>query len=344
MGWAYFLRKELTKSLALIPSKPGLYKRGLLPCAYFHLLYNILTESKTFTSVCQGSTDKPYTIKSCYMHVEKGPERKESWITGCAVLTEDRVIVADYNNNRIKVINVEEELILSRIVLSTSPKDLALVSSDFVAVTLPALDTVQFLSMEGHLPVLDISTRSFKVDGYCSGIECNDDRLFVSFTSPPKVEVFTLEGEVIQSIATDQYGLPLFKSPQYLLLHHGMIFVSDSDEESVVKMSSSGHVISTYQNEALKNPQGLAVTDDGYILICGQDTHNIHLITADCRKVSIILDKTDGIWWPHVTGFCCHSNTVYVSSTSGEPEFDNYLRMYSFTDMNPLSLRLMNSL
>lgn len=271
------------------------------------------------------------------MHVEKGAERKESWITGCAVLSRDLVIVSDYNNNRVKILDVKNSFVLSRIVLQTSPKDLSLVSTELVAVTLPAIDTVQFITLEGYPPVLDIVSRSFKVNGYCNGIAYNDDKFFVSFVSPAKVDILSFEGEVLQTLSTDQHGLPLFKNPQYIVVYHGMLYVSDSHTNSVIKMSPSGHVINTYQNEALGNPQGLTVNEEGNIFVCGQDTHNIHVMSSDCRKLSICLDKNDGISWPHVIGYCRTSNTVYISSTSGDPDVDNYLKVYTFLDKHQQS-------
>jgi len=275
------------------------------------------------------------------MHVEHGAERKESWITGFAILSRDLIVVSDYNNNRVKIINVEESYVLSRIVTQTSPKDLTIISPDFVVVTLPALDTVQFLSIEGRPPTLHASKRAFKVNGYCNGIEYTNSRLFVTFVSPAKLEILTLQGEVLHTLSQDHLGVALFKSPQYLAVYNGTIFVTDSHSNSVVKVSQDGYVLETYQDEALRNPQGIVATDEGNILVCGQDSHNIHSITSQCKKLSVSLGNEDGIWWPHVIGHCRDRNAIYISSTSGEPDRDNYLRMYAFADTGSLSLRLL---
>ena len=273
--------------------------------------------------------DKPYRLDKCCIHVPTNHEKKECWITGSAVLSPDRVVVVDGNNKRVKLINTRNSEIVSRLVLSACPKDVAMVTADRVVITLPSLDTVQFLSIKKPQETLDIA-RSFKVEGYCCGIDCFDDKLFISYSLPAKVEMFSFKGERLNTFATDSNGTPLFRNPQYLAANGDAIFVSDSDADAVVKVSHDGEAVAKYADSSLKNPQGVAITSDDRLLVASQGNHTVHLLNTNCGGVSVVLGKEDGLWWPHVLEVCPDTKTVYISSTSGHPEFDNFLSMYTF--------------
>lgn len=206
-----------------------------------------------------------------------------------------------------------------------------MVTRESVAVTLPSLDTVQFLSIKEPREALEMS-ESFKVEGYCTGIDCCYERLFVSYSLPPKIEIFTVEGDLLESFTNSASGTPLFKNPQYIAANTDAIFVSDSDANAVVKVSFYGDVLATYTDPALQTPQGVAISSEDRLLVCSQGNHTLHLLNTNCEKVGVALSKDDGLWWPHTVDVCPHTKTVYIGFTSGQPEFDNYLSMYTFND------------
>lgn len=206
-----------------------------------------------------------------------------------------------------------------------------MVTREYVAVTLPSLDTVQYLSIKGPEEILEMS-ESFTVEGYCTGIDYCHENLFVSYSLPPKVEVFSLDGVLLKSFANDFSGIPLFKNPQYLAANGDAIFVSDADASSVIKLSCNGEVLAKYTDPALQNPQGVAISSENRLLVCSQGNHALHLLGTNCEKDGVVLCKDDGLWWPHVVDVCQDTKTVYIGSTSGQPDFDNYLSMYTFND------------
>ena len=76
------------------------------------------------------------------------------------------------------------------------------------------------------------------------------------------------------------------------------IYVSDEGQQTVTCLKSDGTVIFQYKDQELIYPRGLCVDDEDNVIVCGGNSHNIHVVTAAGKKSSVILTNKDGIKYP----------------------------------------------
>lgn len=81
----------------------------------------------------------------------KDPEdRKEPWITGCAFLPNDDLVLCDYRNNTVKVLDSKWE-VKDRLEVKYGPWSLSVVSENKVIITVPTEMHLQYLEVFPHL-------------------------------------------------------------------------------------------------------------------------------------------------------------------------------------------------
>ncbi|XP_053402779.1 uncharacterized protein LOC128558036 [Mercenaria mercenaria] len=188
------------------------------------------------------------------------------FITGMVAIAPDTLVCTDYNNYSVKLIDINADKITSELKLTAGPLDITYVSYDQLAVTVAEEKKICFLSFRNGLS----KTRDIAVDGKCYGIAYSKNRFVVSYINPPKVEILSLDGKVLQHIDTDSSGKALFESPRYVAVDRdgNCIYVSDYITHSVIIVTTSGKVLDTYKDRNLFSQQGIDVYSDGSVLVC----------------------------------------------------------------------------
>ncbi|XP_045172829.2 uncharacterized protein LOC123534585 [Mercenaria mercenaria] len=230
------------------------------------------------------------------------------WITGLVAIDPDTLVCTDNNNYSVKLIDIKSDKITSELKLTSGPWDITYVSYDQLAVTLTNEKKICLLSFRSGLS----KTRDFAVDGRCDGIDYSNDRLVVSYVDPPKVEILSLDGKVIQRIDTDSSGKALFQCPRYVAVDRdgNCIYVSDAGDDSVTKVTTSGNVLDIYKDVNLSYPEGIAVYSDGSVLVCNPRNDNLHLLSSGNKKIKTVLNMAE---IPHALCFNTESETLFLS-------------------------------
>ncbi|XP_060589365.1 uncharacterized protein LOC132744627 [Ruditapes philippinarum] len=101
--------------------------------------------------------------------------------------------------------------------------------------------------------------REIKVNGQCRGIAHYQNTLLVSFVEPPKLQILTLDGEVVHNITAGTLGWP---GCVEVNVCGSSFFVSDNNNSSLMKFSFDGKLLATYQDESFKYPRSFTVCED----------------------------------------------------------------------------------
>ncbi|XP_053389362.1 uncharacterized protein LOC128552360 [Mercenaria mercenaria] len=233
----------------------------------------------------------------------------ECWITGMVAVAPDTLVCTDYNNYSVKLIDIKSDKITSELKLTDKHWDITYVSDDQLAVTVTDGRKICLLSFRSGLSKI----RDLAVNGNCYGIAFSNDRLVVSYISPPKVEILSLDGKVIQRIDTDSNGKALFRNPCYVAVDRdgNCIYVSDYLTNSVTKVTTSGKVLDIYKDTNLSDPQGIAVYSDGSVLVCNRGKDNLHLLSSENKKIKTVLNKIER---PQALCFNRESDSLFLST------------------------------
>ena len=265
------------------------------------------------------------------LNVRSKDDKKLSWITGLTVLSESRIVVADQDNQMLKLIDAQKNLVLSGLKVSTKLHDVATILCDQFAATLPIQEKVQILSVyEDELSI----QRSVKVRGKCHGIAFSpDDQHFcITMLEPASVQIVQLDGTVVREISQDENRKLLFSCPEYISVSKDgkYLYVSDYDNDSLTMLSVTGQVKSVFQGQGadkeLVGPKAVFTSENDFVFLCGGDSNNIILLTNNCKNYKIILTHKDGLQNPVCLGELRQSDRTLLVVNGGP----NSLTLYKY--------------
>ncbi|XP_045206722.2 uncharacterized protein LOC123558956 [Mercenaria mercenaria] len=246
--------------------------------------------------------------------VKTSKDKKICWVTGMTLLNPALLIITDHDNNSVKMIDTRSKSVAGQIQLDVNPWDVTSVTSNKLAVTLPNTQTIQFISAFSDKLA---KKNTLKVDGQCQGISCYQGKIVVTFSDPAKLQILDVDGNVLTSVL----GQNMFRYPEYVTASSNGIYTSDWELKTVTRLNWQGDVIGGYGG--LGEPSGIALTDDGTVVVGDNNKHVIKEITCDCFQEKIILRDMKcarAVCW------CTEQNVLYFSSESVNK--NNFLQIY----------------
>ncbi|XP_053395676.1 E3 ubiquitin-protein ligase TRIM71-like [Mercenaria mercenaria] len=262
------------------------------------------------TEICADLKKKTIVDKKAQFVRElnvRGENKSGCRITGMAMISSDEILLADYNSNSLKIINVSENRITSRYSCAHGPFDVTTINIDNSATTLPVPGKILFMNKRGGLS----ESHTIKVKQWCRGIDHHNGKIVVSFTCyPAAVEVLNMKGEILHHA---DYPMSVNCTLYYLGYSNDgkSFFVSDNGGNTVWELSADGQ-LKTKISENLKGPCGLAVTKDGTIVVCNRgDNDKLTLIFPDTRKLQYLFVKN--VKNPEAVLICEDSSKMYIS-------------------------------
>ncbi|XP_053407735.1 uncharacterized protein LOC123547507 [Mercenaria mercenaria] len=256
--------------------------------------------------------------------VKTTQDKNMCYVTGMALLTPSKLVLTDYNNQSIKMIDTNSNSISHQLKPETAPGDLTLVTRDQLAVTLPGKNKIQFVSASSNKLSLK---HTFKVDdGFCNGLSCYQEKLVVSFVKPSKLQIIDLNGKVLKTIITNSKGEDIFTWPNFVTSNSHSIYVSDESRPALIRLNWHGKLRGIYK--AIQRPTGIAMLEDGSILVNNYPNGDIQHLSCDLSKSSIVLkDLTKPF------AICCSGtdNKLYISLNSSEEKNDNYIQIFKMS-------------
>ena len=251
---------------------------------------------------------KTYSHHIMDVRVKHGDDCNEPNIKGCAVLSRDKLVLVDGDNNSVKLAKLTRGHVVAQLKLSDFIWGITQVSSSQVAVT--SGQTICFINVGDQLKL----DRKITVNGQCQGIARIGANLVVSYDDPVKVEIISLKGKVVQTVVTEDEGGELFTYPWYIAVGKDQqtVYISDPGRNTVTSVDLTGRVNATYEDDKLKEPRGLTVDKTGAVYVCDWHSDNVFQLTADLTEGRQLLQKSDGIDYPFSVCYCGAMNRIYV--------------------------------
>ncbi|XP_052237783.1 uncharacterized protein LOC127849101 [Dreissena polymorpha] len=163
-----------------------------------------------------GKSGKALNVQSITKHnVRILFDSDECWITGICVLTDGQVLIADWENERFKLLN-QQYKVVSHWDVNARPVDICLITPSEVAAAVDTFNKheVQFITVnQGKL----VPGRKFQLQHRCTGISHHYGDLFV--TSGQELYKYTLNGKQLCRLYQDRssdYTDPALGSPRGL--------------------------------------------------------------------------------------------------------------------------------
>lgn len=216
-------------------------------------------------------------------------DTQDCWFTGAIFLPDGRILLADRTNRKLKLFT-GNFLPLTELSLSSKPWDVALISNNEVAVTLPAECRIQFVTVDGSYIT---QTRSISTDEPCFGM-CYTDGKILTVTydgDPPNLKVLSPAGKELTYVCVDDDGFALFSKPIYVTCtpKATQIYVSDERMGCVINLKETGELNFNYSALDLGNAAGITLDKDGNIYVCGNTSNSVHMVSPSGERVKVLV-------------------------------------------------------
>jgi DNA-binding beta-propeller fold protein YncE len=234
------------------------------------------------------------------------------------LLSDKQLIVSDNINTNLQCFeNIQNQTVNSvSHKLPCCPWDMTKLTDEEVAITFPDSGLIRIPTFTKSMEIK--KTTEFKTRSLCYGIAYSKviDRLAVTFTNPPEVQIIDKVGAVFKSISKDSNGETLFISPLFVAasLGGGEIYISDTGKNTVFSMSIYDiNLKNSYKDRDLESPLGLTVDETGAVLVCGKNSGTIHLLSPELKTVQVLLGSRDGIKRPVGVAYSKTEKKLYVA-------------------------------
>ena len=250
--------------------------------------------------------------------VKAGNDTQTPIITGCTILTNGDVVLCDFYNNKIKLLN-SSGVLTGNMELSSYPWDVSVLEPTSVIVTLPYKKQLQVVQVYPQLNLGRVI--QLELDKICWGVAVGKGELYVTCHNynpgEGEIRVLDLDGKVKRRLEVNQDGSYMFTSPYYITMNSSgeKIFVSDGNRETVTCMSVDDRVIYTYKDDGMKPPMGLLCDSEDNILVCGGidgGSDKVQVLTADGKRHCTLLTASDGLNDPRPIAYRDSDNTLLV--------------------------------
>ena len=197
----------------------------------------------------------------------------------------DEIFITDMNNNRIVVLNEKGEFIRSfGKNLVRCPNGICIDKGNRVYVTNRANKKIMLFNSKGEYitEVHDGETlkepRGIAQDAQGNLIVCDSGNKCVRFFSP--------EGHILKTI-----GKGWLQKPFDCLCYEDKILVSDYDTHLIKVYNSNGRFLYEFGKHGTGDgefnaPTGLAVDKTGHLLVCCENSPNVHVFTLEGKFVT----------------------------------------------------------
>ena len=290
-------------------------KGSQLPKLEFHKHENLLNALKGSEDLGRIETSETYpvpptSVKIVDMKIKSTKEVNIKLeddvynpnILGCAFLSNNRILLCDCKNRRLKLLDsgmsVKQSL---KLPFHSGPYNVASISANEAIITFGNIscNDMQYIYTQPDLKL----GKKITLPVQCYGLSILNDEIYTAYHKESgHDEIWRLDraGNILSKIVftrnssgrPDHLGLCLESS-------NPRVYLTDWRDSKVTCLQQNGKAIYQYQDQGLKWPLGIYVDKVGNSLVCGSDSNNVVVITADGRKYGELLTSKD------VVNPCC---------------------------------------
>ena len=290
--------KRLTELRAMMKDFQDEVKPQRLEFEGNQKLLNVKQEVKALGTlrVSESQREKTKTTNFLKMKVQNSREVQiklpnditEPDITGCTFMVDGQLLLCDRYNHTIKLLNSTFD-ITGNLAMDSRPKDISAVDSTRAVVTLPYLKQLKFIDI---VPALK-ADKQIQLDKPCWGVDVARDEIYVichDYLGNAEIRVFDKNGAFIRKVPDVNNILSYLRQPFYIAVSKtsSKIYLSDWGTSIVSCISVDGSLVFNYQHDGLENPTAVLVDEEENILVCGEYSYNIHVVTPTGQQHSVL--------------------------------------------------------
>lgn len=240
--------------------------------------------------------------------VETPGDADVCYIRGVCGLPNGDIVITDCNNNKVKLLD-ENFCVLSQCDLPPRPRDVCYLGNDSLAVTVcdqQRKEIQLFQSKERKLS----QTGQISLTHDCYGLVHHKDHLYVA--SHTALYLYTMDGQLVQKLYED--SSEMFTIWRVAVADDGQkIYIADYSYDRLVILDNKGGKLTTFSDRDLEGPSGICVTDNGTVLVCGENSNTVVQVDKDGKKkLATLVNNTKRISRPEALWFNREASKLIV--------------------------------
>ena len=260
-------------------------------------------------------------IKSCSVVTEvdvrvRSDENVPS-IYGCCWMPDGKVILCDYDNDNIKILDKDFKIKFTAPCVS-APVDVDCINETSAVVTLPSAKALQFISVN---PGFKFQQKR-DLNLHCEGICVRGKNIFVCIaeSEPSKkgVKVLNLNGDDVSFISHLGPG-----TSSYLCVTTDgtkIYYTGGYDKSAFIKcITKDGYGIFSVSSSELDYPRGIVHDEMNNIMICDCSKRCVQIINADGKCGKILLTENDNMYAPESMSLNKTYDKLIIGSLEDKP-------------------------
>ncbi|XP_052260684.1 uncharacterized protein LOC127864829 [Dreissena polymorpha] len=223
-------------------------------------------------------------------------------IKAICVLPDGKVLVADSNNQKVKLLNQQYQVV-SHCGVTAGPWDMCVITPSVVAVSVD--HGIQFITVNKTQLV---PARKVQLEHDCKGIAHHQMDLFI--TSSKALYKYSLSGDLVNLVCTlyEDVSGPYTVDKCAVSPTGYRLYITSFLQHKLLTLARDGTLLATYTDPALRGPTGLHVTPAGQVLVCGEWSNTVLQVGWEGKsKLATLATQKDGMRWPESV---CYSSTT----------------------------------
>ena len=248
------------------------------------------------------------------INVKSQSDKQIRDISGIATIASSKIIVADFYNNSIKMIDEATGSVITQIIMSSWPIHVISLPENKLAVTLFQAKCVHIVSYTET--EFSLSHR-IEVGEYCNGMAHFKDKIVVCCWGAKKIIIINFVGDIVLVF----HYPDLFYGPLRVVIDNDQkfLYITDSDmyrKNKVVKIDWEGNVKNIFEEPGYNFPVGIQQLEDDSLIICYHHSDKLLRLSSSFKRCEIVGFKEANVRRPASLKYCNRRRKLYVSCTS----------------------------
>ncbi|KAL4221364.1 hypothetical protein ACF0H5_019623 [Mactra antiquata] len=257
------------------------------------------TKKKTDIYKIKGSKD---------VNIQVSDDYKTCSSAGCCLTFGNQLLVTDYNNKILKLINTHTMMVVDICRLDSAPFGVCCINDSEAAVACHD-NKIQFVSYGYKMT----PTRQIKTSHDCYGITTKNDKIYMT-DNESSLYIYDMTGNLLQTISQDNAGIEQFSHSAHVTFSESgdKMYVSDVNK-GVVCFDGVGNYESTFNDIDLKYTDGVCIDDTRNIFVVGRYSNYVVQFNEDGEKIGVVIKQQDGLLYPRSVCFDPKMNRLFVT-------------------------------
>ncbi|KAL4218748.1 hypothetical protein ACF0H5_021336 [Mactra antiquata] len=228
---------------------------------------------------------------------------------GCCLTDDDHLLFTDFNNKKIKCVNLETLTVVDYCSIDSYPRGICNINQQEVAVACNNPNKIQFVSVQNKM----LPTRKIDTSHSCYGIGMQDDKLYVSDLNT-SLYVYDIKGTLLKTITNDKDGNKLFYKIRHIVLNDSgnKMFIGNRTK-GLLCLDGKDNYLSTIKDNDLNDVIGVCTDGRGNIFVGGRSSDKVVQYNEDGKKIGVVVKQEDGLKYPISITFHRRLSRMFVT-------------------------------